>query len=58
MTSLRWLGEPISEGGVTITVPVLFHVQWDDELFPRDGQFEFSTYWAPLTSDSWRSRPA
>jgi hypothetical protein len=19
---------------------VLFHVQWDDELFPRDGQFE------------------
>jgi dienelactone hydrolase len=23
-----------------ITVPVLFHVQWDDELFPRDGQFE------------------
>lgn len=23
-----------------ITIPVLFHVQWDDELFPRDGQFE------------------
>lgn len=23
-----------------ITVPVLFHVQWDDELFARDGQFE------------------
>ena len=23
-----------------ITVPVLFHVQWDDELFPRDGQYE------------------
>jgi dienelactone hydrolase len=23
-----------------ITVPVVFHVQWDDELFPRDGQFE------------------
>jgi dienelactone hydrolase len=23
-----------------ITVPILFHVQWDDELFPRDGQFE------------------
>ncbi|RZT14712.1 dienelactone hydrolase [Kribbella sp. VKM Ac-2569] len=23
-----------------ITVPVLFHVQWDDELFPRVGQFE------------------
>ena len=24
----------------TISAPVLFHVQWDDELFPRDGQFE------------------
>jgi dienelactone hydrolase len=23
-----------------VNVPVLFHVQWDDELFPRDGQFE------------------
>lgn len=23
-----------------ITVPVLFHMQWNDELFPRDGQFE------------------
>ena len=23
-----------------VTVPVLFHMQWDDELFPRDGQFE------------------
>ena len=23
-----------------ITVPVLLHVQWDDELFPREGQFE------------------
>jgi dienelactone hydrolase len=24
----------------TITVPLLFHVQWDDELFPRAGQFD------------------
>ncbi|MGH8057543.1 MAG: dienelactone hydrolase family protein [Candidatus Entotheonellia bacterium] len=24
----------------TIAVPLLFHVQWDDELFARDGQFE------------------
>lgn len=23
-----------------IKLPVLYHVQWDDELFPRDGQFE------------------
>ncbi|HEY5399977.1 MAG TPA: dienelactone hydrolase family protein [Trebonia sp.] len=22
----------------TITAPTLFHLQWDDELFPRDGQ--------------------
>jgi dienelactone hydrolase len=24
----------------SISAPVLFHVQWDDEIFPRDGQFE------------------
>jgi hypothetical protein len=24
----------------TVKVPVLYHVQWDDELFPRAGQFE------------------
>jgi dienelactone hydrolase len=24
----------------SIKVPVLYHVQWDDELFPRNGQFE------------------
>lgn len=24
---------------IQLTAPVLFHVQWDDELFPRDGQF-------------------
>jgi dienelactone hydrolase len=23
-----------------IAVPILFHVQWGDEIFPRDGQFE------------------
>lgn len=23
-----------------IQIPILFHVQWDDELFQRDGQFE------------------
>jgi len=23
-----------------VSAPVLYHVQWDDEMFPRDGQFE------------------
>jgi len=23
-----------------IHIPILYHVQWDDELFPREGQFE------------------
>jgi dienelactone hydrolase len=23
-----------------ISAPLLYHVQWDDEIFPRDGQFE------------------
>lgn len=23
-----------------ISAPMMFHVQWDDEVFPRDGQFE------------------
>jgi dienelactone hydrolase len=23
-----------------VSAPVLYHVQWDDEIFPRDGQFE------------------
>ena len=23
-----------------VAAPVLYHVQWDDEMFPRDGQFE------------------
>jgi pimeloyl-ACP methyl ester carboxylesterase len=23
-----------------ITAPALYHVQWDDEIFPREGQFE------------------
>ncbi|HVN14603.1 MAG TPA: hypothetical protein VMT73_02595, partial [Anaerolineales bacterium] len=23
-----------------VKVPILFHTQWDDELFPREGQFE------------------
>jgi len=29
-----------TEDAPKITVPVLFHVQWDDEFFPRDGQFK------------------
>jgi hypothetical protein len=29
-----------SQDAPRIKVPVLFHVQWDDELFPRAGEFE------------------
>lgn len=25
-----------------VSAPPLYHVQWDDEIFPRDGQFELS----------------
>lgn len=35
----------------TISAPVLFHVQWDDEVFPRDGQFEL---FGALASDDKR----
>lgn len=30
----------IRESAHAINAPVLMHVQWDDEVFPRDGQFE------------------
>ncbi|MET8082115.1 hypothetical protein [Streptomyces sp. NPDC005303] len=31
-----------------ITAPVLFHLQWDDEVFPRSGQFElFDAFASP-----------
>jgi hypothetical protein len=30
----------ISRDARLVSTPVLFHVQWDDELFPRDGQLE------------------
>ncbi|HEY2277596.1 MAG TPA: alpha/beta fold hydrolase [Streptosporangiaceae bacterium] len=32
--------ELIVEAARAISAPVLYHVQWDDEIFPRDGQFE------------------
>ena len=38
----RGLSEPVLTvtAARSISAPVLYHVQWDDELFPRDGQFE------------------
>jgi dienelactone hydrolase len=30
----------VAEDARKLTTPVLFHVQWDDEIFPRDGQFD------------------
>jgi len=29
----------IRTAAAKVTAPVLFHVQWDDEVFARDGQF-------------------
>jgi dienelactone hydrolase len=34
------MAQRFKQDAPTIQVPVLFHVQWDDELFQRDGQFE------------------
>jgi hypothetical protein len=31
---------PMTTAARAVSSPVLYHVQWDDELFPRDGQFE------------------
>lgn len=33
---IRWDAQRVS-------VPVLFHMQWDDEIFPRDGQLDLFT---------------
>jgi dienelactone hydrolase len=30
----------VSDDARSLVTPVLFHVQWDDEVFPRDGQLE------------------
>jgi len=34
------MAQRFKQDALTIKVPVFFHVQWDDELFQRDGQFE------------------
>jgi dienelactone hydrolase len=36
------LGAPglMTAAARSVSAPVLYHVQWNDELFPRDGQFE------------------
>jgi dienelactone hydrolase len=30
----------IAAAARAVSAPLLYHVQWDDEIFPRDGQFE------------------
>ena len=30
--------ERIARDARRVTAPALFHIQWDDEVFPRDGQ--------------------
>jgi hypothetical protein len=32
------LSERVAKDARLITAPALFHLQWDDEIFPRDGQ--------------------
>ena len=34
------MAQRFKQDAPAIKIPILFHVQWDDELFPRDGQFE------------------
>ena len=34
-----------------VTAPVLFHLQWDDEIFPGTASLPSSTCWEPGTSD-------
>lgn len=31
---------PIRDAARRVTAPALFHLQWDDEVFPREGQLE------------------
>jgi dienelactone hydrolase len=40
MTAAATMAPRFERDAPNIKVPVLFHLQWDDELFPRDGQFE------------------
>jgi dienelactone hydrolase len=40
MPTAASMAQRFKQDAPTITLPLLFHVQWDDELFPRDGQFE------------------
>jgi dienelactone hydrolase len=40
MTAAAAMAPRFERDAPQIKVPVLFHLQWDDELFPRDGQFE------------------
>jgi hypothetical protein len=30
--------ERVAEDARRVTAPALFHIQWHDEIFPRDGQ--------------------
>jgi dienelactone hydrolase len=40
MTTAAHMAPRFERDAPHIKLPLLFHVQWDDELFPRDGQFE------------------
>jgi len=33
-----------------VSAPLLYHVQWDDEIFPGTASSSYSTRWPPQTS--------
>ncbi len=35
-----WAPGLMAAAARAVSAPLLYHVQWDDEIFPRDGQFE------------------
>lgn len=40
MPSAVNMAQRFKQDAPSVNVPLLYHVQWDDELFPREGQFE------------------
>ena len=41
----------IAAAARAVSAPVLYHVQWDDDIFPATDSSSYSTRWPPRTSD-------